>query len=132
MARHSTNAAAVAEFLADDDRVDWVAYPGLDDHPTHDNARTYLDGGYGGMVAFGPAGGYAAAEAVCERTELASFLANVGDAKSLVIHPASTTHAQLTEAEQRDSGVTPDLVRLSVGIEDPADVVADLDAALEA
>ena len=132
MARHCGNAAAVAGFLAEDERVDWVTYPGLDAHPTHDHADRYLEGGYGGMVAFGPAGGYRAAKAVCEGTELASFLANVGDARTLVIHPASTTHAQLSEAEQRESGVTPDLVRLSVGIEDPEDVLADLDRALDA
>ncbi len=132
MARHCENAATVADYLAEDDRVGWVTYPGLADHPTHDHASRYLEGGFGGMVAFGPAGGFEAAKAVCEETELASFLANVGDAKTLVIHPASTTHAQLTEAEQRDSGVTPDLVRLSVGIEDPADVLADLDRALDA
>ncbi len=132
MARHCENAAAVADFLAADDRVAWVTYPGLSDHPTHEAAAELLEGGFGGMVAFGPAAGYEGARALCERTELASFLANVGDAKTLVIHPASTTHAQLSEAEQRDSGVTPDLVRLSVGIEDPADVVADLDRALSA
>jgi O-acetylhomoserine (thiol)-lyase len=132
MARHCENAATVAEFLAADDRVDWVTYPGRPDHPTHDAASRYLEGGYGGMVTFGPAGGFEVAQGVCERTELASFLANVGDAKTLVIHPASTTHAQLTEAEQRESGVTPDLVRLSVGIEDPADILADLDQALDA
>ncbi|MDZ7701087.1 MAG: O-acetylhomoserine aminocarboxypropyltransferase/cysteine synthase family protein [Halobacteriales archaeon] len=132
MAKHCANAEAVAGFLDGDDRVDWVTYPGLAGHPTHDHASEYLDGGYGGMVAFGPAGGFEAAQAVCEGTELASFLANVGDAKTLVIHPASTTHAQLSEAEQRESGVTPDLVRLSVGLEDPADVCADLDRALDA
>ena len=132
MARHCENAAAVADFLAADDRVEWVTYPGLAEHPTHETARRYLDGGYGGMVTFGPVGGYEAARAVCEGVELASFLANVGDAKTLVIHPASTTHAQLSPEEQRAAGVTPDLVRLSVGIEDPADVVADLDRALDA
>jgi O-acetylhomoserine (thiol)-lyase len=132
MARHNENARTVAEFLAEDDRVDWVTYPGLADHPTHEAASEYLEGGYGGMVTFGPVGGFEAAQAVCEGTELASFLANVGDAKTLVIHPASTTHAQLSAAEQRESGVTPDLVRLSVGIEDPADILADLDRALDA
>jgi O-acetylhomoserine (thiol)-lyase len=107
-----------------------VTYPGLASHPTHDEAGKYLEGGFGGMIAFGPAGGYDAARALCEEVELASFLANVGDAKTLVIHPASTTHAQLTEEEQRASGVTPDLVRLSVGIEAVEDVIADLDRAL--
>ena len=130
MERHCANARAVAEFLDGHDAVDWVTYPGLESHPTHDEAAEYLEGGYGGMIAFGPAGGYDAARALCENVELASFLANVGDAKTLVIHPASTTHAQLTEEAQRASGVTPDLVRLSVGIEDVADVIADLDVAL--
>ncbi len=132
MDRHCENAALVAEYLAEDERVEWVTYPGLADHPTHRAAKQYLDGGFGGMVTFGPVGGFEAAQAVCESAELSSFLANVGDAKTLVIHPASTTHAQLSEAEQRASGVTPDLVRLSVGLEDPADILADLDHALEA
>ncbi|MFB6218138.1 MAG: O-acetylhomoserine aminocarboxypropyltransferase/cysteine synthase family protein [Halobacteriaceae archaeon] len=130
MERHCENAMVVAEFLADHPDVAWVWYPGLADHPTHDTASQYLDGGYGGMVAFGLEGGYDAARHLCESTELASFLANIGDAKTLVIHPASTTHAQLSEAEQREAGVRPDMVRLSVGIEDPADVLADLEAAI--
>ncbi len=130
--RHSENALAVAEALQEHPLVDWVTYPGLAGHATHDNATEYLDGGYGGMVAFGPVGGYDAAQATCENVELASFLANVGDAKTLVIHPASTTHQQLTEAEQHAAGVLPDMVRLSVGLEDPADVLADLDRALTA
>jgi len=130
MDRHCENAVAVAEFLASHEAVEWVTYPGLASHPSHDNASEYLDGGYGGVVAFGPAGGYEAAKELCESVELASFLANIGDAKTLIIHPASTTHAQLSEDEQRASGVTPDLIRLSVGIEDPGDVIADLDRAL--
>ena len=132
MERHSENALAVAEALREHPLVDWVTYPGLADHPTHDNADEYLDGGYGGMVAFGPTGGYDAARHTCEGVELASFLANVGDAKTLVVHPASTTHQQLTEAEQRAAGVRPEMVRLSVGLEDPADVLDDLDRALRA
>jgi O-acetylhomoserine (thiol)-lyase len=131
MERHCENAMAVAEFLADHEAVSWVTYPGLEDHETHDNAGEYLEGGYGGMIAFGLAGGYEAARATVEEVDLASLLANVGDAKTLVIHPASTTHQQLTEEEQAAAGVTPDMVRLSVGIEDPADVVADLDRAIE-
>jgi len=130
MDRHCENAAALADFLADHDDVAWVSYPGHDDHPTHDNATEYLDGGYGGMLTFGPEGGFDAAKAVCEGVELASFAANVGDAKTLVIHPASTTHAQLSEAEQRAAGVRPDMIRVSVGIEDAADVLADFDRAL--
>jgi len=140
MDRHCENAAVVAESLADDPRVDWVTYPGLDDHPTHDNASEYLDGGHGGMLAFGLEGapdgddpsGYAAGKRFCEAVDLASFLANVGDAKTLVIHPASTTHAQLSPDEQRAAGVTPDFVRFSTGIEDPADILADVDAAIAA
>ena len=131
MERHCENAARVADFLADHLAVDWVTYPGLDDHETHDLAAEYLTGGFGGMVAFGLAGGFEAGKRVCEETELAQFLANIGDAKTLVIHPASTTHAQLSEEEQRASGVTPDLVRLSVGIEDVDDILADLDRAIE-
>ena len=130
MERHCENALTVAEFLADHDRVNWVSYPGLERHETHESAREYLDGGFGGMVAFGLDGGYEAGKRLCEDVELASFLANVGDAKTLVIHPASTTHAQLSEEDQRASGVTPDLVRLSVGIEDPEDIVADLEGAI--
>jgi O-acetylhomoserine (thiol)-lyase len=128
MDRHCENAMAVAEFLAGDERVEWVSYPGLDSHETHADATEYLDG-YGGMIAFG-LGAYEAAKRFCEDADLASFLANIGDAKTLTIHPASTTHAQLSEAEQRDAGVLPDMVRLSVGIEDPADIVADVDEAI--
>ncbi len=130
MERHGSNALTVAQFLADHPSVAWVTYPGLDDHETHDNARRYLDGGFGGMVAFGLEGGYEAGKRLCESVDLAQFLANVGDAKTLVIHPASTTHAQLSREEQRASGVTPDLVRLSVGIEEPEDIIADLDRAI--
>jgi O-acetylhomoserine (thiol)-lyase len=129
--KHSENARQVAEYLQDHPDVAWVRYPGLEDHDTYENASKYLDGGYGGMVTFGVEGGYEAAQRTTEETELASLLANVGDAKTLVIHPASTTHQQLTEDEQREGGVLPEMVRVSVGIEDPADVVADLEAAIE-
>jgi O-acetylhomoserine (thiol)-lyase len=125
------NAQLVADALADHPGVSWVTYPGLEDHPTHDNATEYLDGGFGGMIAFGVEGGYEAARQTTENTELASLLANVGDAKTLVIHPASTTHQQLSDEEKAAAGVRDDMVRLSVGIEDPADVVADLEAAIE-
>ncbi|MFW5917300.1 MAG: O-acetylhomoserine aminocarboxypropyltransferase/cysteine synthase family protein [Halorubrum sp.] len=131
MDRHCENARAVAEFLRDDDRVGWVTYPGFEDHPSHGNAAEYLDG-YGGMVTFGVDGGYEAAKRLCESVDLTSFLANVGDAKTLVIHPASTTHAQMDETQQRLAGVFPDMLRLSVGIEDPDDVIADLDRGLSA
>jgi len=129
MDRHCENATAVAEFLVDHPAVEWVTYPGLDSHETHDEATRYLDG-YGGMVTFGLAEGYEAAKRLCETVELASFLANIGDAKTLLIHPASTTHSQLSEAEQRAAGVTPDMVRLSVGLEDADDIRADLDGGL--
>jgi len=128
MDRHSENARIVAEYLPDHPAVDWVTYPGLDSHETHENAARYL-ADYGGMLTFG-LGDYDAAKSFCESVELASFLANVGDAKTLVIHPASTTHAQMTEDEQRASGVTPDMVRVSVGIESPEDILADFEVAL--
>lgn len=131
MSRHCENAQVVAEFLDDHPEVAWVSYPGLDGHETHEAASRYLDGGFGGMVAFGLEGGYEAGKRLCEETDLAQFLANVGDARTLVIHPASTTHAQLSEADQRAAGVSPDLVRLSVGIEDAADIVADLAEAID-
>ncbi|GAB3423716.1 O-acetylhomoserine aminocarboxypropyltransferase/cysteine synthase [Haloparvum alkalitolerans] len=132
MDRHCENAAIVAEFLADHEDVSWVNYPGLSDHETHEAASEYLEGGYGGMITFGLEAGYDAAKATVEHAELASLLANVGDAKTLIIHPASTTHQQLTDAELEAAGVTDDMVRLSVGIEDPEDILADLDAAIAA
>ncbi|RLM68379.1 O-acetylhomoserine aminocarboxypropyltransferase/cysteine synthase family protein [Halorubrum sp. Atlit-26R] len=132
MDRHCENAGVVAEYLDDHDDIAWVNYPGLESHETHEEASEYLDGGYGGMLTFGLEAGYEAARATVEEADLASLVANVGDAKTLVIHPASTTHQQLTEEEQEAAGVTADMVRLSVGIEDPADIVADLEAAIEA
>jgi O-acetylhomoserine (thiol)-lyase len=129
MERHCANAETVAEFLDEHPAVAWVTYPGLASHETHGTADEYLDG-YGGMVTFGLADGFDAAKELCETVELASFLANIGDAKTLVIHPASTTHSQLSEREQRAAGVTPDMVRLSVGLEDGADIVADLERGL--
>ncbi|QCJ46797.1 O-acetylhomoserine aminocarboxypropyltransferase/cysteine synthase family protein [Haloprofundus sp. MHR1] len=130
MDRHCENARIVAEYLADHDEVAWVTHPGLDSHPTHDNAARYL-ADFGGMVTFGLEGGYEASKAFCEETELASFLANIGDAKTLVIHPASTTHAQLTEEEQRAAGVRPDMLRFSVGIENPEDILADVERSID-
>lgn len=131
MAKHAENARTVAEFLRDHDEVGWVLYPGFDEHQTHDNAARYLDGGFGGMITFGLADGFEASKRLCEEVGLASFLANIGDAKTLIIHPASTTHAQLSEEEQRAGGVRPDMLRLSVGIEDAADIVADLERGIE-
>jgi len=130
MEKHCENAAALAGFLADHPDVAWVSYPGRGDHSTHDAASEYLEDGFGGVLTFGPEGGFEAAKSVCEGVDLASFLANLGDAKTLVVHPASTTHAQLDEAEQREAGVAPEMVRVSVGIEDTEDVLADFDRAL--
>ncbi|MBK6307376.1 MAG: O-acetylhomoserine aminocarboxypropyltransferase/cysteine synthase [Gemmatimonadetes bacterium] len=132
IARHSENALAVARWLANDARVDWVSYPGLESHPEHANARKYLHGGFGGVLTFGVKGGNAAARALIDKVKLFSLLANVGDAKSLIIHPASTTHEQLTVEQQKASGVTPELIRLSVGLEHIDDLIADLDQALGA
>ncbi|WP_455449087.1 O-acetylhomoserine aminocarboxypropyltransferase/cysteine synthase family protein [Natrinema thermotolerans] len=129
--KHCENARIVADYLDDHEDVAWVTHPGLADHPTHDNAERYLED-YGGMVAFGLEKGYEAGKAFCENVELASFLANIGDAKTLVIHPASTTHGQLTPEERKEAGVTDDLVRMSVGIEDPKDILADLESAIAA
>jgi len=128
--RHSENALAVAQWLAKDARVKWVSYPGLDSHPEHRNAVKYLQGGFGGVLTFGIKGGKEAAKALIDRVKLFSLLANVGDAKSLIIHPASTTHEQLTPEQQVATGVTPELIRLSLGLEDVRDLIADLDQAL--
>ena len=132
MERHVRNAQAVAEFLEGRDEVGWVAYPGLPSSPWHDRARQLLPRGAGSILSFGIKGGAAAGRAFVEALELHSHLANVGDVRSLVIHPATTTHSQLTEAEQAATGVTPDLVRLSVGLETIDDILADLDAGFRA
>jgi O-acetylhomoserine (thiol)-lyase len=131
MERHCENAMAVAEALEDNPNVSWVNYPGLDSHETHDLASEYLEGGYGGMITFGVEGGYDPARETVERTDLASLLANVGDAKTLIIHPASTTHQQLTDEELAAAGVTEDMVRISVGLEAVDDIVEDLETAIE-
>ncbi|MCL4810773.1 MAG: O-acetylhomoserine aminocarboxypropyltransferase/cysteine synthase [Thermoanaerobaculia bacterium] len=133
--RHSENALAVARHLEAHPSVAWVSYPGLASHPTHETAARTLGGGFGGVLTFGvkPPSGVSAEEAarnLIARLRLFSLVANVGDAKSLVIHPWTTTHEQLAEEERLAAGVSPDLVRLSVGLEDPADLLADLDAAL--
>jgi len=131
--RHSQNALAVAQWLQDRPEVAWVNYPGLAGHATHGVAtRVLTGGGFGGMITFGINGGLEAGRTFIDSVHLFSLLANVGDAKSLVIHPASTTHQQLTGEEQVASGVTPDLIRLSVGIEHIDDILADLDQALRA
>ncbi|RJO68679.1 MAG: O-acetylhomoserine aminocarboxypropyltransferase/cysteine synthase [Myxococcales bacterium] len=132
MARHSENALKAARFLAEHPAVEWVNYPGLPNHPTHALARKYLANGFGALVGFGIKGGYDAAVRFINETKLFSHLANIGDAKSLVIHPASTTHQQLTADEQLAAGVNPEFIRLSVGLETADDILADLDQALKA
>ena len=128
--RHSENALKVAKHLKSHPAVAWVNYPGLEDHPSHPLAVKYLKGKYNAILGFGIKGGLPAAKKFIESLELLSHLANIGDSKSLVIHPASTTHQQLTPAEQASTGVTPDFIRVSVGIEDVEDIIADLDQAL--
>jgi O-acetylhomoserine (thiol)-lyase len=130
--RHVRNAQAVAEWLEKHPAVTWVNYPGLPKHPHHANAKKYMPNGAGAILGFGVRGGKDAGVKFINNVKLASHLANVGDAKTLVIHPASTTHSQLTEKEQANTGVTPDYVRVSVGIEDIEDIKADLDQALKA
>ncbi len=130
--RHVQNALAVAKFLEEHPAVAWVNYPGLPSHPDHANARKYLPDGTGAIIGFGIKGGQKAGIKLINSVKLFSHLANIGDAKSLIIHPASTTHSQLTPNEQAQAGVTPEYVRLSVGIEDVRDIIADLDHALKA
>lgn len=132
MPRHCQNAQAVAEFLSKHPAVAWVNYPGLPGHPQHANACRYLPNGCGALMGFGIKGGAAAGIKLINNVRLLSHLANIGDAKSLVIHPASTTHSQLTPEEQQKTGVSPEYVRLSIGIEDVRDIIADLDQALKA
>ena len=130
MERHSQNALGVARYLSEHSKVAWVNYPGLPDHPTYELAKKYLPKGQSGILGFGIKGGKAAGKTFIDSLKLISHLANVGDAKSLAIHPASTTHSQLTPEEQKLTGVSDDYVRLSIGIETLSDIIADLDAAL--
>ncbi len=130
MERHSANALAVATHLKDHPDVTWVSYPGISDHYSNLRAKKYLKRGAGAILTFGIKGGAPAAKAAIDRLKLFSLLANVGDAKSLVIHPSTTTHQQLSVVQQIEAGVTEDMVRLSVGIEDVRDIIADLDQAL--
>ena len=132
MPRHCENALKVAQWLRKHPAVEWVNYPGLPDHPYHANVKKYLPDGAGAIIGFGIRGGSAAGIRLINNVKLLSHLANIGDAKSLVIHPASTTHSQLTAEEQQRTGVTPEYVRLSIGIEDIEDILADLDQALGA
>lgn len=130
MERHSANGLAVARFLDNHDQVDWVQYPGLEDGNNYKTASYYLKNGFGGMIAFGVKGGRDAGKNVIESLKLVSHLANVGDAKSLAIHPASTTHSQLSTKQLQESGISDSMIRLSVGIEHIDDIIADLEQAL--
>ncbi len=132
MERHSENALAVAKFLQGHAQVEWVNYPGLESSKYFERSQKYSPKGAGALVTFGIRGGLEAGKKLINSVKLFSLLANIGDAKSLIIHPASTTHSQLTPEEQATTGVTPDLVRLSVGIENINDIIADLDQALNA
>lgn len=129
--KHASNALAVAKHLEAHPKVAWVTYSGLESSPNHEVAKKYAEKGYGGIVSFGLKAGYDGAIKFIKNVELLSLLANIGDAKSLVIHPASTTHSQLTPEQQKATGVTPDLIRFSVGIEDIEDILADVDQALD-
>ena len=124
--KHSENALALAKWLKDHDEVEWVKYPGLEDDPYYELAKEYLPKGQSGIVTFGVKGGFDSAKTVADETKIFSLLANIGDSKSLIIHPASTTHQQLNEEQQLSTGVTQDLIRLSVGLEDIEDLKADL------
>jgi O-acetylhomoserine (thiol)-lyase len=131
MERHCENALAVAKHLKDHKNVSWVRYPGLSGDPSNAVAKKYLKNGFGGMVVFGIKGGYKAAVKFIDTIRLFSHLANVGDAKSLVLHPASTSHSQLNAQQQKASGLTPELIRLSIGIEHKDDIIAALNEALK-
>jgi O-acetylhomoserine (thiol)-lyase len=132
MDRHCANALSVAQFLKDHPQVTWVNYPGLEGDRYHDLARKYLPNGASGLLSFGIKGGYKAGEAFIEAATFMSHLANIGDAKTLVIHPASTTHRQMSEAEQLKAGIGPEMVRMSIGLETLADILWDIDQALHA
>jgi len=129
--RHSENALQTAKFLTGHPLVNWVNYPGLEDNPNHAVAKKYLNGRYGALIGFGIKGGLEAGKRFIDSVKLLSHLANIGDAKSLVIHPASTTHQQLTREEQEATGVTEDYIRLSIGLENVSDIIGDLGQALE-
>ncbi len=131
MERHCENALRVAQYLKSHPKVAWVRYPGLPEDPAYSVASRYLKKGFGGMVVFGPKGGKKAGETFINHLKLISHLANVGDAKSLALHPASTSHSQLSEEQQREGGLSPELVRLSIGIEHIDDILEDIEQALE-
>lgn len=129
---HNENAMKVARFLETHPLVSWVNYPGLENHPSYANAKKYLEGGFGGIIGFGVKGGREAGVKLIDAVKVFTHLANIGDAKSLIIHPASTTHSQLSEEELLRSGVSADFIRLSIGLEGAEDLIADLDQALKA
>ena len=129
--QHCKNALEIAKFLKNHEAVSWVNYPGLEDNKNHEMAKKYLNGNYGCIISFGIKGGLEEGKKFIENVELLSHVANIADAKSLVIHPASTTHSNMTPEEQLDSGITPDFIRMSVGIEDVRDLIADIDQALK-
>ncbi|KAM3560658.1 hypothetical protein ARSEF4850_003558 [Beauveria asiatica] len=130
--RHAQNALALAQYLDKSDKVSWVSYPGLASHPSHETANKYLKRGFGGVLSFGVKGGVAEGAKVVDNFKLISNLANVGDAKTLAIHPWSTTHEQLSDEEKTDSGVTEDLIRISVGVEHIDDIIADFEQSFKA
>jgi O-acetylhomoserine (thiol)-lyase len=132
MPRHCHNALTVARWLEKNSLVEWVNYPGLERHRDFARGQTYLPDGQGAIVGFGIRGGLEAGKKLINHVRLFSHLANIGDAKSLIIHPASTTHQQLSRQEQSQTGVTPEYLRLSIGIEDVDDLIADLDQAIKA
>lgn len=130
MERHSENALTIAKWLAKHERIEWINYPGLEGNENYPLAQKYLSKGASGVLTFGIKGGLEAAKEFIANVNLATLVTHVADARTCVIHPASTTHRQLTEEDQRLAGVTSDLIRLSVGIEDVSDIIADLEAAL--
>jgi O-acetylhomoserine (thiol)-lyase len=130
MAKHSQNALALAEYLEQHEKVAWVSYPGLPSHPSYSLTQKILPLGAGGVLTFGLKGGAEVGKRFINSVELAALVVHVGDARTCVLHPASTTHSQLNEEQQLACGVTPDLIRVSVGIEDPADIIADFEQAI--
>jgi methionine gamma-lyase len=128
---HSRSAQKIAEFLENHPQVSWVSYPGLPSHPDHQLALKQMKNGFGGMISFGVKGGLEAGKSLLNRVKLCTIVPNLGDSRSLIIHPASTTHQLITPEQRLETGVTPDLIRLSVGLEDPEDIIADLVQALE-
>ena len=130
MDKHSSNALKIAEFLKSHNKVEWVNYPGLKSNDYYELSQKYLPNGQSGLIGFGVKGGFEAGKKFIENVSLLVHLANIGDARTLVIHPASTTHQQLSKEERESAGVTDDFIRMSVGIENPDDIIEDIDLAL--